>query len=687
MRLKVQTALAALLTAAALCAVPAARAATAVTIEGNAALGAGRLREAAAAELAGLKDPARRAAAAADAAFQMEYAGRTAGYAFIQVEYAIAGTGADAAVVFTVREGPLVRLGTVSFSGNAFFSAAQLQPYIAAQGAGPFVEAEVRSGRGELVQLYREQGFADVRIGEPQITLRAGRTVADVHIEIAEGTRSMIEAVVFEGDALPDAAPLLSGLASSLPGQPFFGQRRLLLGNEVTAAFAAQGYPDAAVLVREEPGRQPGDVVLRVAATSGQRVRIGRVEVVGNRRTSTGLILSRIPVRPGQWFNATALQEGVRGLYGTGVFSHVEHTLAGTGAERVLRISVQEAAARETSVEVGWGAYEQLRGRVSYRDRNLFGTLLSAGTEAGASLKSRVVKVDVLDPRVLGSAYSLGLPLSWRFRQEPTYTSEETELALRLYRAFAGRVTAGLKYGYRLSKLSQLSPDVPPSARDTRYASSSLKANLDLDRRNDVFYPSRGWQAGLSVELADQRLGGTQDFLRCTGAAKLFQPLGAGVVLGLRLDTGFVVPTRGSEELPVSERFFAGGDGSVRSFGEQQLGPQGATGDPLGGLASTVAGIEVRRRLLGNVAASVFADFGNVSPNRSVAGLDPATTSTATLADAMWTDYLRDFRAGIGFGLQYLTPLGPARLDLAWNPAPRQGEAGFAWHFSVGMAF
>ena len=55
----------------------------------------------------------------------------------------------------------------------------------------------------------------------------------------------------------------------------------------------------------------------------------------------------------------------------------------------------------------------------------------------------------------------------------------------------------------------------------------------------------------------------------------------------------------------------------------------------------------------------------------------------------MWKDYLQDFRAGLGFGFQYLTPVGPARLDLAWNPDPRESEheATFVWHFSIGMAF
>jgi outer membrane protein assembly factor BamA len=337
-------------------------------------------------------------------------------------------------------------------------------------------------------------------------------------------------------------------------------------------------------------------------------------------------------------------------------------------------------------VEAGWGAYEMLRGRISYRDRNIFGSMRVAGAEAGASLKSFFAKGDLSDPRLLGSDFSLSLPLSWRFREEPSYTTEEVELALRLHRLFPGRVSAGIKYGYRFNGLSHLSPDVPAAARDARYTAASIKVNLDVDRRDDFFYPSRGWQTGLAVEVADGRLGGTVDFLRCTGAAKFFQPLGAGVVLGLRLDTGFVVPTRGNQDIPVSERFFTGGENSVRSFKEQQLGPRGATGDPLGGLASTVAGVEVRRRIVGNLAGSLFADYGNIAPNRSRGG-DPAALNAGTLADAMWKDYLEDFRAGLGFGLQYLTPVGPARLDLAWNPAPRTGEAAFAWHFSLGMAF
>ena len=317
------------------------------------------------------------------------------------------------------------------------------------------------------------------------------------------------------------------------------------------------------------------------------------------------------------------------------------------------------------SGEIGWGSYEQLRGRVGFRDRNVFGTGLTAGVEAGASTKSRFVKADLLNPRILGTELSLSVPLSWSFREEPSYTEEEVELSLRLYRLFPGRVTAGVQYGFIFDRNSQLSPDVPPDARDEQHTSASIRANVDIDRRDNIFYPSRGWQTALAVEVADQRIGGTQDYVRCTAAAKFFQPLGAGFVLGLRLDSGFIVPTRGSEDIPVNDRFFTGGESSVRSFEEQQLGPKGPTGDPLGGLASTVASVEVRRRIVGNLAGSVFADVGNIAPNQSLEGVDPDTQDTA--------DYVDGDVGGLPEGLPGRGRLRPPVPDPARPDAPRPG--------------
>ncbi len=213
------TAVFALLVAAALWGAPETHAATEVRIEGNAAISTRHLREAAAAELAGLKDPARRQAAADDAAFQMEAAGRLAGYAFIDVEYAITGEDADADVVFRVREGSRVHAGGGLLRGERLFHRGPTAPAHRNGSVRPRTWRPTSApARRELVQRYREQGFTDVKVGEPQITLSADRSVADVRFEIEEGTRFVIAGVVFEGDALPEAGPAARGTGGRPPG-------------------------------------------------------------------------------------------------------------------------------------------------------------------------------------------------------------------------------------------------------------------------------------------------------------------------------------------------------------------------------------------------------------------------------------------------------------------------------------
>ncbi|HEY5999823.1 MAG TPA: BamA/TamA family outer membrane protein [bacterium] len=685
----VRGAAATLVAAAVLCAAPPARAGVSVRIEGNAALDARSLREAASAELERLSDPARRPAAADDAAFQMESAGRHAGYAFIEVTSALSGAGDDVTAVFTVREGPLVRLAEVTFAGNAFFPAERLRPLVAAPGTPPYVEADLREGRREVAQLYRDEGFADAQVTGPHVAFSEDRTRASVRFDIVEGTRRVIRAVVFEGDSPQGDADALRQLAASLPGQPYFERRKLGLANGVTGVFGARGYPEATATVRDEPGGTPGEVLLRVTTTSGPRVRVTGIAVGGNKRTRTSFILARIPLKPGDWYNEESVHEGIRQLYRTGVVTRVAYTLEGAGTGRVLRLTVEEAPAREFSVQGGWGSYERLRGAVAFRDRNVLGVGLGASAEVGASTKSRYVTTELLAPQVAGTDVSLSLPLSWSFREEPAFNEEKVEVSARLYRIFAGRVAAGVKYGFDFDHLTHLSADVPLDARDRQVTLASVSANVEIDRRDDIFYPTRGWQSAGAVQLADRRMGGSLDFLRCTAGGKFFRPLGAGFVLGLRLDTGFIVPTRGSTDIPVNERFFTGGESSVRSFKEQELGPKGPAGDPLGGLASTVASVEVRRPIVGHLAGSVFVDAGNVSPNGSLAHLGPDATNTSDYVAAMWSDYLRDFRTGVGFGLQYLTPLGPIRVDAAWNPSPRPSEfeRRFVTHLSIGMAF
>ncbi len=179
-------------------------------------------------------------------------------------------------------------------------------------------------------------------------------------------------------------------------------------------------------------------------------------------------------------------------------------------------------------------------------------------------------------------------------------------------------------------------------------------------------------------------------FTRLTAGSRLFLPAAPDTVLALRVRSGFLLPGPKEEGLPVAERFFNGGENSVRSFRESELGPRGLSGEPLGGYAATTLSAELRRRLYGKLSGSLFVDLGNVAPNRARSEEDrPPYRQRREIVRDTVRDLCGGFRPALGAGLQLLLPVGPVRLDVAVNPDrdAGRGEERAAVHLSVGMAF
>ncbi|HEX7140394.1 MAG TPA: BamA/TamA family outer membrane protein, partial [Vicinamibacterales bacterium] len=142
----------------------------------------------------------------------------------------------------------------------------------------------------------------------------------------------------------------------------------------------------------------------------------------------------------------------------------------------------------------------------------------------------------------------------------------------------------------------------------------------------------------------------------------------------LGLATGFV----GQGDLPAAERFFAGGDTTVRGFALDQLGVRhipsepgdtvDANGAAIGGNALVLFNAELRVPVTGGLGVVGFVDTGNVF----------AHVSTIELSEA---------RTAVGGGIRYKSPIGPLRIDYGIKVKPFPGESRTAWFVSFGQAF
>lgn len=662
-----------------------------IRFQGNGQLGEDALRTAAEEELKAFEQKGHRLYDADDAAFQMESEYRKKGYAFARVDYEVEKEEDQVLLSFTVDEGPRVTLAGVKIQGNEYRGKETLRAFFPKAGS-PYVAAEVRSAVSEMRDFYYQSGFLDVKVEGPEVDFNEARTEARVAVSVKEGPRYRVVEVRYEGDVLEEVRGELKAAAETLRGKSYVPRRKLTLRSLVTEAYENLGYADANVSVENLQGAEAGDVILEARVRSGPRVRVTEIQVEGNEQANESFIRHRLAFEPGDWYSAEAQRRSFRNLYRTGLFSKVDLHLEETPdpEARTLVVTVAELPSQELYLEPGWGSYEYLRFSVGYREKDLFGTGRIARAETTISFRSFELLVGLTDPWFLNTEITADFPVYYRMRQEPSFTREDKGASALFSADLTDWWSVTFGYDYRHTDLTDVSEDADIEDTDTNYALGSLSLQTTFDTRDDIFFPTGGQRTFLGCEAAQSFLLSDVKFAKFTGGTRWYFSPTKSTVLALRYDTGLVVPTGDQVTLPLAERFFNGGENTVRSFYEAELGPKDDSGDPTGGYAYNVVTVEVRQRLYGNFFGSLFWDFGNLAPNQSRSERDqPPYDSQSELISDTLEDYFTDFRSGVGAGLQYLLPVGPARLDFAVNPSPRkdQNEDRFAIHFSVGMAF
>lgn len=670
-----------------------------ITVSGNRAMTEATLLASATEELRHFANQGHGVSAIDDAAFQMETLYRRAGYAKAMVDYEVRPETRQA--IFLVQEGRRLMVRELRFVGNRALNRQrllELDPEVQAAVLGgrlfPYVAETVSALAGAIRGLYMAEGYlvAEV-ISEPLEPVPGeGEQEVVVTLAIDEGPKFTVTEVAVVGETPPRLAPAVAAIARSMEGAVYQRRQRLVLKSRLRDTFENAGYAEVGIQVDEEVERQQGRVRLVAKVDSGQPVVVDRILISGNERTAEEFIRSRMRLEPDTLYSLADKQESFSALYQTGLFSTVDLALTDSecAGRKIVEVKVAERKARQVYVEPGWGSYEFLRLKSGYKDSNLFGSGRILRFDSTLSAKGRGVEAGISDPWFLGTDITVGLPFHYRYRIEPGFTMENTGADLYALKIIHKKVTVNVGYQYSKNVVSGVEPDVELADVTTNYHTAAISLQVTRDIRDDMFYPTKGYRGNVTVAVARPEFGGTIAYNRLLAGTRYFYPVSEDSVVGMRFHTGVILPVGDQQSIPVGERFYNGGENSVRSFQASELGPKDDSGDPVGGTAFTTYSVEWRTKINDDLAWSLFVDWGNVSPNRTqVDGKSPLGFDAATLARATWRDYFSDLRCGVGAGVQYIMPVGPARLDLAVNPSPdaARDEADYAVHFSIGMAF
>jgi len=651
-------------------------------IEGTVGISEDDLRDELAEEIREAHAKGLRKSAVDDLAFEIERVYRSRGFAFVETEYEVSGGRA----VVNVREGQQVLVEEVQFRGNESIASRDLEDLLLSQRSGllglfgkrVYIQKDVAGLRRAIEDAYSDRGFPDARVDEPIPRFVDGSRGAVIRVDISEGPQHVLEEIDLSGVPEEEREELARRF-EHLIGSAYVPRVRLEVTSGVEERFSELGHPDAsaeAVELRGAPkeGGRRVPVALRVRAVKGPAARIRNVIVRGAVETDPDYVRSRVVLDEGDLWDGAAARESFRRLFGTGLFRTASIRLeprdpdqpASNLEDRDLLIEVEESPSIETFFEVGFGSYDLLRGKVGVREKNLFGTGLIGRGEVLGSIRGIQGTLGVTDPWFLRSEWTADLPITILHREEPSFTIEEAKVGLRLTRPIVEHLTGGGAYRFSLSRVDELEVD-DPAEEDPDLRVGALGPFLELDTRDELFVPSRGVRARVFGEVGGPYLGGEIHFLHGGVSASHYLQIIEGTVLAGTAATEWIVPIADTDLIPIQERLFSGGENTVRSFRQSELGPRDEDGDPLGGEVRNLVSAELRQRIVGELAAAVFFDYGNVARTASKP--------------------LRDFRPAVGVGLRYNLPIGPVRVDVGFNPARHEDEDLLVVHIAVGMPY
>jgi outer membrane protein assembly factor BamA len=185
---------------------------------------------------------------------------------------------------------------------------------------------------------------------------------------------------------------------------------------------------------------------------------------------------------------------------------------------------------------------------------------------------------------------------------------------------------------------------------------------------DDPFNATQGGLVSWSAEHVGGEWGGDFAFVKLLGEARGYHLIAPQTVLASRVKLGFADPLGKSKEIPLFERFYAGGISSVRGYDRHRLGPISATNDPIGGRSLIEGSLEVRHQFTEKIGGTLFLDFGRISLRSFVFPVDTLKFSS-------------------GFGVLYPTPVGPVLLALGFPFDPPRKDQAWQIHFSIGQFF
>ncbi len=583
----------------------------------------------------------------------------------------------EVSLTYQIEEGPKVRIKKINIEGNKAISTVKIKRAIETKewwlfsfvtSTGYYKKERMELDIERIRDLYFNNGFIKVAVGEPKLQLTDDKKGMLITIPISEGDQFNIASIEFSGNKVFTEDEIKKRTTMVL-GKPFSKEnlKRDILS--ISELYSENGYALITVSPDLIPDESKKLVKVLLKIDEGDKYRIGRIEISGNTKTRDKVIRREVRIDEGNVFNSALIKRSYERINNLNFFETVEMAPKPKPEEKLvgIDIKVKEKPTGFFSIGGGYSSVEKFIAMVDLTQGNLFGKgqLLKIRAELGG--RTTYYDITFRDPWFMDKPISFSTNIYKMTRKYIEYEKNATGAGVSFGKNFSEYWWGDIAYNFENATILNISEGASTIIKEQegRKITSSITPSLTRDSRDNYLDPSRGSRN--SIYLTYAGIGGTNNFVKSEIDSAWYFPLSSTTFM-LRGRFGYAAGIFG-KDLPLYERFYVGGIYTVRGLDFGEAGPRDEkTGDAIGGTEELIFNAEYIFPIISDVRLKgvVFFDAGNSYESFKKFGSLRYTT---------------------GAGVRWISPMGPIRIEWGYNIAKKLGEKSSRFEFAFGTFF
>ena len=618
----------------------------------------------------------------------------TKGYPSVDIKYTIdLNKDTNKAIVnIAIDESVRVKVTSVNVAGNKIIKTNVIKKMLATKPAwlfnpGVFKDDVLQEDVEKIKSLYDDKGYMDAQV-DPKLDYEDDGKALKITFNIDEGKAYLVGDIDIKGNLVFPEKDLRKKMRV-VSGKPFSSRA---LRDDVVAIrqyYYNYGYMNAVIDIERNLNQASNKVDVVYNIDAKDVVYVGKIEVKGNLKTKDIVVRRELRVYPGEKFNGDKMKRSKERIYNLGFFENVSFETEPTAVPNVqnLIVNVKESKTGEFSFGGGYSSVDMLVGfaEITQRNFDILNWPYFTGGGQSLSIKAEIgmvrnnYNVSWTDPWIFGYPYLFGFDVYRAAHNKSgdlgwAYDEARTGGDFRLGKEFTDHLRGDLTYKLEEVKISNVIENASKDFKDEEGTNwiSTLTYEMALDTRDNVFNPGKGYVISGAIQDAGGVFGGDKNFVKGTFGASYYHTFFEKIILEVKGRGGLSGGYSSTKEVPVYERFYAGGANTIRGYKERRVGPRDPGSDePIGGEAIVIGNAELTFPMYENVLkGAIFYDIGNVwRKNKDFFGGG-------------------DYKAGVGVGVRVKTPIGPVRVDYGYPLNDNHGDSKTGeFYFSMSRGF